>query len=117
MATLPDAVVKIRAELDEESLNRVVTRIRERLQSVIEEATNPPPVAQLDEPHESIETRNDFLFSIGGGAGDTAEFSFIMPPTGFMNRETVIRTAAWMLALADPMQRRFPAVYRAICNT
>lgn len=34
-----------------------------------------------------------------------------------MDRATALRTAAWIVALCDPLQRDFPGVLEAICNT
>lgn len=61
---------------------------------------------------EDIETTNDFLV---GSNGHTVQFLF--PPTGPLDKEKVLRLAAWLVALADPLQERFPKILEAVLNT
>jgi hypothetical protein len=61
-----------------------------------------------------IDTHNDFFLGVSGYPEQT--FSFMFPP-GPMDKAAALRTAAWLVALADPMNEEFPAVFKAICNT
>jgi hypothetical protein len=76
----------------------------------------PDPKAVRPAPDEQIETRNDFLIGVGGLAGGATEYSFLRPPV-HMDRETALRTAAYLVALADPLQERFPVVLAAVLAT
>lgn len=64
---------------------------------------------------EEIETLNDFALSVTGAA--EPKFRFVLPPLREFDRETALRTAAWLVALADPLEERFPAVLKAVKNT
>jgi hypothetical protein len=80
-------------------------------------AMEPAPhdrTSTVDAPEEEINTANDFFLGVGGYP--VTVYTFMIPP-GPMDAETAIRAAAWLVALADPLQKRFPAVFRAICNT
>lgn len=64
---------------------------------------------------EEIETTNDFLI---GSNGET--ISFLLSPTNRLtglDKETALRTAAWLVALADPLQERFSKVLEAVMST
>lgn len=64
---------------------------------------------------DMIDTRNDFFIEVGFQNGEQT-FGFFLPP-GVMDQDTALRTAAWLVALADPFQEKFPAVFQAVCNT
>lgn len=59
-----------------------------------------------------INTINDFLLGTNGES-----FGFLIPPAGAMSKEQALRTAAWLVALADPLQSDFPAVLKAVMGT
>lgn len=61
---------------------------------------------------DDINTANDFFLGVGGGLG---EYGFLIHPH-HMTRDQAIRAAAWLVALADPMQQDFPAVLEAVKN-
>lgn len=63
---------------------------------------------------EEIETRNDFLL---GSNGDTVAFLLAPARPGGLDKETALRTAAWLVALTDPLQERFPEVLKTVMNT
>lgn len=64
---------------------------------------------------EEIETQNDFMLSVT--MTPEPNLRFLFPPTGDIDKETALRTAAWLVSLADPLQERFPAVLKAVQNT
>lgn len=62
---------------------------------------------------EPVDTSNDFLLSVGPGPD---RFGFFRPPH-VMTRAQALRAAAWIVALADPLDEDFPAVLAAIRST
>jgi len=61
-------------------------------------------------PNE-IDTTNDFLI---GTDGDL--ISFFFAPQVPMSKEKALRTAAWLVALADPLEKEWPVIYNAVRN-
>lgn len=41
----------------------------------------------------------------------------VMMPKPRMTIDEAVEHAAWILALADPLQRKFPAVFQEVCNS
>jgi hypothetical protein len=58
-----------------------------------------------------IDTSNDHFASTNG---DT--FTLLRPLVN-ASREETLRAAAWLVAMADPLQRDFPEVLKAVLST
>lgn len=64
---------------------------------------------------EEINTANDFWFGVIGF--DNNFRINPMLPVQDMDRDKALRAAAWLVAMADPMQDKFPQVLEAVLNT
>lgn len=69
----------------------------------------------FDLVNEDTETVNDTLVAVGGGA-DQFSVGIGVSPAG-LTRAQAIRTACWLIALADPTDRTWPVVLAAVRNT
>lgn len=58
-----------------------------------------------------IDTSNDFFLGVQGST-----YSFMLPPVG-MTKAQALRAAAWLVALADPLEDTFPSVLSAVMST
>lgn len=70
---------------------------------------------ELLEVDEEIETINDTMVATTM-SGDDPRISWLGAAPG-VSREMALRHAAWIVALADPLQERFPKVLRAVMST
>jgi len=61
--------------------------------------------------NKQIDTSNPFIV---GGAGEYVQI--MMPPRGPISKEKALNLAAWLVAIADPLEEEFPKVLRAIMN-
>lgn len=68
------------------------------------------PVLRPDPEPEYIETANDHLI---GSTGFT-HIVVLLPPVGPMPYEEALRMAAWIVAIADPDDERFPKILKAV---
>lgn len=65
-------------------------------------------------PAEEVETINDHMVS-ASGYGENVRYRWL--GSHGVSRETALRHAAWVVALADPLDERFPAILRAVRST
>jgi len=76
--------------------------------------------AAYDEPvdAEPIDTTNDMLVGSRGPLSDQT-FTLMLPPAAGepFSRDRALRLAAWLVALADPLDEQFPAVLDAVRST
>lgn len=64
---------------------------------------------------DEVETINDTLVAVGPGAD---QFSVGLGASAVpLTRAQAIRTACWLIALADPMDKTWPVVLAAVRNT
>lgn len=75
-------------------------------------SSEPVEEPEVDEPAEEIETINDHMVGISA-AGDRLTW---LGSNG-VSRETALRHAAWIVALVDPLDERFPKVLDAVRST
>ena len=64
---------------------------------------------------DEVETINDTLVAVGPGP-DQFSVGIGISPVG-LTRAQAIRTACWLIALADPMDKTWPVVLAAVRNT
>lgn len=60
---------------------------------------------------------NRFFVGAQGPLGDDAKIVIMRPPTRPISRDDAINLAAWLVALADPLNERFPAVLAEVRET
>lgn len=63
---------------------------------------------------EEVETINDLMVSVQG-SGESARFRWL--GSDGVSPETALRHAAWIVALADPLDERFPIIKQAVQST
>ena len=71
-----------------------------------------------DPDGEPIDTTNDMLVGSRGPLADQT-FTLMLPPAAGapFSRDRALRLAAWLVALADPLDEEFPAVLAAVRST
>lgn len=79
-----------------------------------EQAVDAALLVEIDEPAEDVETVNDHMVSIQG-TGETARFRWL--GSNGVSQETALRHAAWIVAMGDPLDERFPTILRAVKST
>lgn len=68
---------------------------------------------QLERAEKPIETGNDTMVAMRGDG----VIGVVVPLVEFADTAQALRHAAWIVAMADPLQRTFPKVLKAVMNT